>query len=470
MTEVKYFDLGSTTDSVKDSEQQDITVKAAENFDDIAKPVTDISDGHHKHHHSHHKHNGKHSHHRKHKSHRSHHKKKNKLVRFIKKHRRTLVKFCVILCIGLMFFCIILWLEKSRERKQDPITYISETNGYIRIETSLYPDEVSIANPALLEYMRSSDVSVNKVYKDYAGAANRLDTAMPMRFAYDVTGIPNGVFVESAELEVSENDSYTDAQTMKLNNKTDAIDIYLLKSGTTYYYRLTLILTDGSVTGSCGSFKTAESLRFMNVDGAYNMRDIGGWTTASGKKIKQGMLYRGTEIDGAIESKYCLTEKGIEQMTSVLKIKTDIDLRMKSETPNGKDVLGPKVEHIYYGAPMYKAIFEEANYDCVRKVFSDLADENNYPVYMHCTYGRDRTGTICYILEALLGLSDDDLRREYELSNFATSIDLEAFAGLTTMLSLYDGVTTKEKAENYLLSIGVTVDEIANIRRIFLGE
>ena len=103
--------------------------------------------------------------------------------------------------------------------------------------------------------------------------------------------------------------------------------------------------------------------------------------------------------------------------------------------------------------------------------FSDLADESNYPIYLHCTYGRDRTGTVCYLLEAVLGLSDENLRREYEMSVFNDSYaDFESFAGLTTMLSMYEGATTQEKAENYLLSIGVTADEIASIRRIFLGE
>lgn len=249
------------------------------------------------------------------------------------------------------------------------------------------------------------------------------------------------------------------------------VDIYFLESGTQYYYRLNLTLSDGSLTGSCGSFKTADSPRFMNVDGAYNMRDIGGWTTTFGKKIKQGLLYRGTEIDGAVESKYYLTETGIVQMTTDLKIKTDMDLREKSATPGGKDVLGAGVKHTYYGAPMYQAIFEENNYERVRKIFSDLADESNYPIYLHCTHGLDRTGTVCYILEALLGLSDADLRREYEMSALNNGvIDLFSFGGLTGCLSVYEGASTQEKAENYLLSIGVTEDEIASIRKIFLGE
>jgi len=425
---------------------------------------------HHSHHHHSHHHHGSHSHSGKHYSRRN--KKDNKIVRFIKKHRNALINLSIILFVGVLFFCVLLWVEKSDEKEQFPVSDIAETKGYIRIETSLYSEEVCIMNPAVSAYMNSAEnVKADKFYKNFNGSKNRLDTALPVRFSYTVTGIPAGVSVEFAELEVSEFSSYMDAQKIVLENKNDAVDVYLLKSGTQYYYRLNLTLSDGALAGSCGSFKTAVSPRFMNVDGAYNMRDIGGWTTLSGKKVKQGLLYRGTEIDGAIETKYCLTEKGIEQMRSVLKIKTDMDLRTKVDTPKGKDVLGNDIKHIYYGVTMYDTIFREQNYEGIRRVFSDLADKSNYPVYMHCTYGRDRTGTVCYILEALLGLSDKDLRREYDLSALNDGFsDLESFAGLTTMLSMYEGATTQEKAENYLLSIGVTVDEIASIRRIFLGE
>ena len=107
----------------------------------------------------------------------------------------------------------------------------------------------------------------------------------------------------------------------------------------------------------------------------------------------------------------------------------------------------------------------------VRALFADLADPNNYPMYLHCTYGRDRTGTICYLLEALLGVSDTDLRREYELTTFAYgSVASEDFAAFVTGIDVMEGSTTQEKVENYLLSIGVTPEEIESIRSIFLED
>ena len=88
---------------------------------------------------------------------------------------------------------------------------------------------------------------------------------------------------------------------------------------------------------------------------------------------------------------------------------------------------------------------------------------------MHCTYGRDRTGTICCLLEALLGVSEEDLWREYQLSALDEKYLDSSFDRFMVALDNLEGDTLQQKTENYLLSIGVTAEEIASIREIFLG-
>ena len=89
---------------------------------------------------------------------------------------------------------------------------------------------------------------------------------------------------------------------------------------------------------------------------------------------------------------------------------------------------------------------------------------------MHCSHGMDRTGTVCYLLEAVLGLSEKDLLREYQLS----ALYHGSLWGLGQMnefigrLKSFDGATINEKAESFLLSTGVTEEELANIKEIFL--
>ena len=230
---------------------------------------------------------------------------------------------------------------------------------------------------------------------------------------------------------------------------------------------MSITLSNDAVITTDGNFTTVDSPRILTIEGAKNVRDIGGWETASGKPIKYGLLYRGTELDGA--NAYQLTEEGRRDMLSVLGIKFDMDLRGASEIKGG--ALGENVFHKGYGAGEYSMVFDPIFAERVREAFVDLANKDNYPIYMHCIYGRDRTGTICYLLEALLGVSDEDLLKDYELSAFTDGfIRTDEFTEFIAGFEAFKGNTTQERVENYLLSVGVTEEEIANIREIFLGE
>jgi len=111
----------------------------------------------------------------------------------------------------------------------------------------------------------------------------------------------------------------------------------------------------------------------------------------------------------------------------------------------------------------------DADYEKIRDIFRDLANPANYPMYMHCTYGLDRTGTVCYLLEALLGADETDLIRDYELSAlYHGHASGDTLDPLHTTLETYDGNNLSEKVASYLLSTGVTAEEIASIRSIFL--
>ena len=99
-------------------------------------------------------------------------------------------------------------------------------------------------------------------------------------------------------------------------------------------------------------------------------------------------------------------------------------------------------------------------------VFADLANPDNYPIYMHCTYGSDRTGIICYLLEAMLGVSRGDCLRDYGLSN----LNIAEIQFVENGLKAYKGNSLKEQVESYLISCGVSEYQINSIRNIYLGE
>ncbi|MBR5388667.1 MAG: tyrosine-protein phosphatase, partial [Clostridia bacterium] len=53
----------------------------------------------------------------------------------------------------------------------------------------------------------------------------------------------------------------------------------------------------------------------------------------------------------------------------------------------------------------------------LKRIFYYLTDEKNYPIYVHCNAGADRTGTVAFLINGLLGVSFEDLTRDFELTS-----------------------------------------------------
>jgi len=52
----------------------------------------------------------------------------------------------------------------------------------------------------------------------------------------------------------------------------------------------------------------------------------------------------------------------------------------------------------------------------VKQVFDVLSDEQNWPVLVHCTQGKDRTGLVIMLVLFLLGVDEEIIDRDYQLS------------------------------------------------------
>ena len=406
--------------------------------------------------------------------HHSRRKKSNKVFRFIKKYRSVVINVVVIVMALAAVITIGIWGDKKRNSEQivPPAAQESVSDTYngtsIQVQVPFYSREINLVSNPVITYMRSDvPVSAPTFFDTFRPNDERLDIGLPMSLAFDVKGIPAEYTVVSSIVEVSDRADLQNPRMFTLKSDERSVDIYHLKSGVQYYYRISITFSNSSVTSVQGSFETAQFPRVLSIDGAVNVRDIGGWETVDGKTVRQGLLYRGSELDGAVESSFCVTEKGRDDMLTVLGISTDMDLRSPSDNTRGTHALGANVSHSYYDAPMYGGIF--ASPEKVRTIFSDLADPGKYPVYLHCTYGMDRTGTFCYLLEALLGVDEDDLMRDYQLTAlYYSALNSDAMNAFIEQLRLMEGDTVQDKVTGYLLSIGVTEDEITSIKRIFL--
>jgi protein-tyrosine phosphatase len=431
--------------------------------------------------HSHHSHHGHHSHHRHSSKKRSQQENKNQkenFKNFIKRNKKYLIYLGItlLLILSLVIFGVYLdsimsYSDGSEDEDSNDIT--EQTYSDLKISVPFFEDEVVIVGPAVVELMNAdSSVEVKNIYNKYKSASDRLDVGLPVKLKYNIDKISVGYNVKSTEFLVSETSDFKSPLVFKTEGSKNYVDVYHLKTGTQYYYKIILTFNNGNVSSVSGSFKTATGPRVLTLDGVYNLRDIGGYTTSDGKAIKQGILYRGCEIDGSIEEHYKISSDGLNTMLSNFGIKTDMDLRASTDNKYGTDALGSGVKHIYYSAPMYSNIFnDDINREKIRAIFADLADANNYPVYLHCTYGTDRTGTVVYLLEGLLGVDEETLLKDYKLSGLHHgAVSIEAMNEFVNNVKQLPGETIEEKIEGYLLSIGVTVDEIANIRAIFLNN
>ncbi len=216
-------------------------------------------------------------------------------------------------------------------------------------------------------------------------------------------------------------------------------------------------------TGSLRQIKCATS----------NMRDLGGWK-CDGGTVKYGKLFRGGEFNPA-DVDIFFNQLGIRHELN-LRGKTEAEEHYAQQIAAGNATMRDFVRvtipenYVWY---TISDIYKDAWKDILRCVF-DCAKYDE-PVYFHCSAGADRTGTVACIIEAILGVSQSDIDKEYELTNFSSGVDGDSKArrrnesewkGLITQITnLTTGTTFRDKVLNWVATLGFTVEEINEFRR-----
>ena len=254
-----------------------------------------------------------------------------------------------------------------------------------------------------------------------------------------------------------------------------------------------------AVASQTASF-TTEDLppRWIALEGkAGNMRDLGGWKTLDGRRVRQGMIYRGTglnnsSVNGDRIGRSRLTVEDVSYMKDVLGIKTDLDLRTKRELATmDKSPLGEGVKFVHQPSPAYRGLFAKGGFNdelcpdakkATAENFRVFCDKANYPIYFHCIGGADRTGSLSYILCGVLGVSKHDLEVEWEATFYPELPEMaKDYKGpghwrherhFDEGFGKYGDEKTpwNERIRLYLLDCGVTEEEVAAFRSIMLED
>ena len=278
-----------------------------------------------------------------------------------------------------------------------------------------------------------------------------------------------------------------------------------LEVGETYYWRVTCNGRCGKwacgpkcgcnaftnvVRSAVASFKTDPAApRWIAIEGnVKNIRDLGGWPTADGGRIRQGLVYRGqglndNSVTGEGRGRNRLTVEDVRYLTGTLGIRTDLDLRSIGETADlAESPLGPQVKFILRSSESYQGIFTPNGMKVMAENFRVFCDRANYPVYFHCIGGADRTGALAYVLKAVCDVSLHDLEVDWEQTFYPRLSELwEEYDGPGFWCQLlhfdqgfaaYGDAQTpiREKVVAYLHACGVTDEEIGKVRAILIGR
>lgn len=247
--------------------------------------------------------------------------------------------------------------------------------------------------------------------------------------------------------------------------------------GTMHYNEVPNMLTPFAGNNAAGTLKPLDALRWIrtrdNSAEAWNVRDLGGWA-CDGGTVKYGLLIRGGKL-AAADRAVLVGELGVQH---------DLDLRGRegggsgdepdmTESPLGSDVWYTRTQQY-----AWYALTPVATWQAYLRCVIDAVTHRE-PVYFHCTAGADRTGTLACVLEGLLGMSQSNIDKDYELTTFYSGSGSDANArrrnesdwkGLINAINAVSGETFRDKCVHFAVgTCGMSLADINAYRAAMIN-
>ena len=207
----------------------------------------------------------------------------------------------------------------------------------------------------------------------------------------------------------------------------------------------------------------------QEIDGVFNFRDLSGVRGLDGRQVCPRRLYRSARFDQ-------VTDEGRRELTKRLRIRTDLDLRGMGEVSqlNGCSPLGTNVVWKLVPLQAYADAGLASGRQAMRDALQNVFCPANWPLAFHCKTGKDRTGTLAFVILALLGVDEEAICLDWERTAFHVPelSRMDHPARYDRMLSYFQslpGTNLTAKVEGYVRSLGFSAQEILDFREKLLA-
>ena len=395
--------------------------------------------------------------------------------------------------------------EETKGAREHRVKYVLKEDETFFFESSTKNEEFEFQNvdtnaPEVVNYLRA-ETEQEQFNALMAGKGKNLDYSRLTLNFHKYGREQTSIYL------ASDADFTTDV--VKYQTAEETYNLNYLIPGETYYWKAVGKASQEEFDG--GLFKVnPDNVRFANYDRVGNMRDLGGWKTGENTRIKYGMVFRGRNPDS-------LNPAQRDDITTNYNFKTQIDLRYDADGGIGVKIC-PNVAYYYANTARHynqaldadrylnekAGIFASPDEDngerltyaqIYQKAFKLLAKSESYPFYFHCIHGADRTGTLAYLIEGVLGVSLEDMIRDYELTTFCSKSGIRTrrpvkgdnsgfadpvtsyqsgtsnFEQMNLLIDSETGSTINEKIENYLINqVGVAAADIAAMKNLLIEQ
>jgi protein-tyrosine phosphatase len=174
--------------------------------------------------------------------------------------------------------------------------------------------------------------------------------------------------------------------------------------------------------------------RHLNLSGATNFRDLGGYPTSDGRTVRWRQIFRSnhlghlTDVDAAtlrqLGVRSAFDFRGAEERNAAMCAMPEITVHSlpveptvvaalraiaAAGTPLSTDHAVEVMRESYSG-------YVQKNTQRYRTLFAHLL-EDSAPLVIHCTAGKDRTGFACALILHTLGVAKETISEDYLLTN-----------------------------------------------------